>query len=260
MNGKRIVVTRAVHQAEELGTLLRQRGAEPLFYPCISLAPPQRLDWLDAALQAGASGSFDWLVLTSANAVPIIAQRLAALHIPASKLACMQVACVGPATAAAVNRELGLTVETMPETYVAEALAGVLKTRIPARILLLQADIARPALAQELTRMGALVCAFPAYRTVQGSGGVDLPALLEDHLVDAITFTSASTVAHCVSRLQTEGGKPMHLNTVCLACIGPVTAEALRKLDLRVQVEPTTHTIEGLVDSLEAYFRHIEAK
>jgi uroporphyrinogen-III synthase len=39
--GKRIVNTRAVHQAEALNTLLRARGALPLDYPCIAIVPSQ---------------------------------------------------------------------------------------------------------------------------------------------------------------------------------------------------------------------------
>ncbi len=255
MNGKKVVITRASQQADELGTLLYQHGAQPLLYPCIAIAPPEKLSWLDAGLQAAATREFDWLVLTSANAVPVLVQRLQALAIPTQRLAYLKVACVGPATAAAVTNQLGLTVQTVPETYVAEALAATFKHRQSARILLLQADIARPVLAQELTRLGALVCSLPAYRTVQGSGGVTLPDLLARQQVDAITFTSASTVTHCLARLEAEGGNPALLADVCLACIGPVTAQALQERGFSVDVSPAEHTLEGLVAGLATYFQ-----
>ena len=38
--GKRIVNTRAAHQAAEFSALLRQHGAIPIEYPCIEIAPP----------------------------------------------------------------------------------------------------------------------------------------------------------------------------------------------------------------------------
>ncbi|HRX05364.1 MAG TPA: uroporphyrinogen-III synthase, partial [Anaerolineae bacterium] len=41
---------------------------------------------------------------------------------------------------------------------------------------------------------------------------------------------------------------------VCLACVGPITAETARKLGLTVQVVPQEHTIAALVNTLEAYF------
>jgi uroporphyrinogen-III synthase len=255
MKGKRIVITRAPHQAEELARLLRQRGAEALLYPCIALAPPEDTTLLDASILAAADGAFDWLVLTSANAVQILAQRLKEQDIPAQRLANLELACVGPATAEAVTKLLGLNVRTIPETYVAEALATALQKYLPARVLLLQADIARPVLRQKLRELGATVRAVPAYRTVRGSGGVPLPALLAGHKIDAITFTSASTVQYCVRRLEVEGGDTASLAEVCLACIGPITSRALQALGYSATVEPAEHTLEGLVAALEAYFQ-----
>ncbi len=74
--GKRIVVTRAANQADELDDLLRSRGAEPLPYPCIAIAPPTDTGPLDAALRDLVAGEFTWLVLTSRNAVVVLAERL----------------------------------------------------------------------------------------------------------------------------------------------------------------------------------------
>jgi uroporphyrinogen-III synthase len=258
MKGKRIVVTRALHQAEELSALLRQRGAVPLLYPCIAIAPPEDVAALDTALRLAARGDFDWLVLTSANAVPILSERLAACDIPVSRLAGIQLACVGPVTAAAVTGALGRKVQTVPETAVAEALVATLQTKMPARVLLLQADIARPVLSRELTNLGARVCALPAYRTVQGSGGVNLPNLLASHQVDAVTFTSPSTVYQCACRLKAEGGNSLELAGICLACIGPITSRAVLDLGFSVSVEPAEHTVKGLVEDLERYFQHQE--
>jgi hypothetical protein len=49
LDGKFIVNTRATHQAKGLNTLLRMRGAVPLDYPCIAIAPPEDSVLLDAA-------------------------------------------------------------------------------------------------------------------------------------------------------------------------------------------------------------------
>ena len=59
--GKRVVITRAPHQADELAALLRERGAEALLYPCIDIAPPEDSAALDAALHTAANGGFDCL-------------------------------------------------------------------------------------------------------------------------------------------------------------------------------------------------------
>jgi len=252
MQGKRIVVTRALHQAGELSALLSQRGAEVLLYPCIAIVPPRDTAQLDNAVQDMAEGAFDWLVLTSANAVMILSQRLETLGLtPASRVA---LACVGPATAEAAERLLGLQTQALPEEYVAEALAEALRPSLPARVLLLQAERARPVLREELAASGATITAVAAYRTTVGEGGVHLSTLLKQQLVDAITFTSASTIQNCTRRLHAERADLSLFADVCLACIGPVTAQAIREQGLSVGIMPAEHTIEGLVEELEAYF------
>jgi uroporphyrinogen-III synthase len=254
MTGKRVVVTRAQDQAAALSALLRSRGAEPLLYPCIAIAPPQQTAPLDTALQAAAAGAFDWLVVTSTNTVRAIAQRLTTLGLTLTPHSTLAVAAVGPATAQSVQHRLGLPVHVVPETYVAEALAQVLQPVSQRRILLPQADLAPPVLAQKLAAAGAYVTAVTAYRTVPGHGGVDLPALLATAQVDAITFTSPSTVRNCLRRLADAGGDPGHLARVCVACLGPVTAQTAQACGLAVAVMPPGHTLEGLVTALATYF------
>lgn len=252
LTGKRIVVTRAAHQSGEMESLLREHGAEPALYPCIEIAPPEDLAKLDGALRDAVSGDYDWLVLTSANTVLILKQRLDALglRLPDS----LKVAAVGPSTAAAARADLGVQVSVVPEKYIAESLAETLAPKSGTRILLPQAEIARPVLAQGLIASGAAVKAVDAYRTILGSGGADVPNLLAQQQIDAITFTSASTARNFVMRLLDEGGDLDDCDGVCIACIGPATADAVREVGLRVDVLPEKHTLKGLIGGLVDYY------
>lgn len=250
--GKRIVVTRAPHQADALGALLRERGAEPLLYPCIDIAPPEDTAPLDVALRDTTAGGFDWVVFTSANTVRMVAARLAALGI--SGIGNGQIAAIGPRTAAAIQEQLGVEVALMPDEYVAEALAEALTLAPGARVLLPQSAIARPVLRDALKKAGAEVVDVVVYRTVLGSGGVDMPALLARGAVDAVTFTSSSTVRHFIKRLHAEGGTIDAMTGVCVACIGPVTARTAEEAGLPAAVVPNDYTIAGLVDALAFYF------
>jgi uroporphyrinogen-III synthase len=254
--GKHIVMTRATDSADELEDLLRSHGAEPLPYPCIAFAPPQDIAPLDAALCGLNAGDFDWLVITSGNAVRVLAERLQALGLGLQCLSRVAIAAVGSATARAAKRELGVCVDVVPEEFVAEALAKELagQMRPGARILLCQADIARPVLGNLLAVAGAAVTSVVAYRTVIGSGGVNLSALLTAGRVDAITFTSASTARNFVRRLEAEGGRAADLADVCVACLGPITARAAQDLGWTASVVSTEHTIPALVAALEVYF------
>ncbi len=250
--GKRIVNTRAAHQAAAFDALIKQRGAVPLSYPCITIQAPEDTSQLDAALHQLRQGVFDWLVLTSANTIHIIAQRLHELHLSLSST--FKVAAIGPSTARETQAQLGLNVDLMPDEYIAEALAEALHPSPGMRACLPESAIARPTLADKLRTAGAVVTVITAYETTRGNGGVDLPTLLAKGDVDAITFTSSSTVRFFVDRLHDEGGDIAMLGQVCLTCIGPKTTITASELGLDVAVSASPHTLDGILNGLENYF------
>jgi uroporphyrinogen-III synthase len=280
--GLRIVNTRASRQASSLTRLLEAEGAEVLHYPTVEIKPCADSGKLDAALKELAAGRFDWLVITSANTVYTLADRLRTLGIQHARIAqhSTKVAAVGSATASAVREELNLSVDLLPDAYVAESLAASLRVGRGSRVLLPQSALARPLLVNTLRRVGAEVAAVTAYRTVVGHGGDDLPRHFRQGNVDAVVFTSASTVHNFVERLKAEipeesqeergegeipAGRERVSNcsllssyfsqlNLAVACIGPKTAEAARGHELPVQVVADDRTVEGLVHSLKAYF------
>lgn len=251
--GKRIVVTRARHQVAEVADLIRDYGADPVLYPCIKIDPPADSAALDSALMAAGAGEFDWLVITSVNTAMILAQRLRALGIILDNL---RVAAIGPKTAASVGTWLDVDVDLVASTYVAESLAADLGPAPGQRFLLPQSAIARATLANSLRAVGADVTVVDAYEIAVGEGGADVPSLLAARQIDAITFSSSSTVRYFVQRLQEEGGRLADLDDVCLAAIGPVTAETMRQCGMRVSVVPAQYTVAALIGALEELFRN----
>ena len=93
--GRRVLVTRAAHQAGKLSNELRARGAEPVEVPVLEVCPPESYEPLDRALRQ--LGSYDWLILTSANTVQAIAERAAALGLVFAPLDSVKIAVVGTA-------------------------------------------------------------------------------------------------------------------------------------------------------------------
>lgn len=251
LSGKRVVITRALSQADSLAELLRARGAEPLLYPCLDFATVEDSSELDAALTEAARSAFDWLVLTSANTVDVLAERLATLNIT---LAVPHTAAVGAVTAEAAQKQLGLRVDCVPEDFRSAELARAIDLQPGARVLMPKADISPKALARALEARGAVVQAVIAYRTVIGTGGVDLPTLLTDDAIDVITLASPSAVRHLLTRLETENGSLPDLSRVTFACIGPETRTRAEECGLRVAVTPPITTLESLVQSLEDYY------
>lgn len=253
--GRVVIVTRAEHQAAALEELLQAEGATVYRYPCLAIAPPDNLGPLDDALRAAVSGQFDWLAFTSTNAVDAVAQRLAALGMPSGALAGMRIAAVGPSTARAAEEALGLRVEMVPESgYSALEMVEAFPDITGARILLPLSALDNNEMIRALMRRGATVTGVTAYQPGMSRGGADLPALLTNGAVDAITLTSGSTANNLVRRLQSEGGNAQALQGVCLACIGPSAAQALEALGLRATVVASEHTLAGLVQALVAYY------
>ncbi len=256
--GLSVVITQAEQQSAEFAQLLRNRGALPLFYPCIDFAPPRNLAALDDATRRAAAGEFDWLVVTSVNTVESLVERLAAIGLAPQALAGLRGVAISPETAQAASEKLGLTVENLPDEYpdeyIAPALARSMAVQPGERIFLPQSALAKPDLAQALTDAGAAVTAVDAYRTVLAEGGDDVPTLLWQGQVDAITFASGSTLRAFRKRLDLMGGNLGMLQDVVVACIGPATAEVAQQYGLRVRVMPEIETVEGLVEALAAYF------
>ena len=245
--GRRIVVTRAAQQSGGLRERLEQQGAEVLLLPTIEIVPPESYAPLDDALRQ--ARGFDWLVVTSANAVRVMDERLTAFGLGAQSLAHLRCAAVGPSTADAL-RELGLAVDVVPERYVGEALADVLADRVGGqRVLLVRAAVARDVVPDALAAAGARVTTVDAYRTVvpADAAGRARAVFSDEPLPDAVVFTSGSTVTHLLDVLR-DAGLAFPREVACVS-IGPVTSTALRDAGLVVAAEAEMASLDGLVDA-----------
>lgn len=240
----RIVVTRAVHQAEELAAPLRALGAEVILLPVIGIAPP--LDPEPLRQAAANANAYDWIIFTSANAVSAFASHLC---IPPQELKA-RVATVGAATRS-VAEGFGFTVSLTPLKYVAESLVDALgaESLEDKRILIPAAAVTRDVVPSELRKLGAEVDVVEAYRNIlppeaEASGR----HIFQPPYPDWILFASPSAVDN-LSRLI----DPRKLASIKIASIGPVTSAAIRAHGLTVTVEANPHTVEGLVQSLMPY-------
>jgi uroporphyrinogen-III synthase len=156
-----------------------------------------------------------------------------------------KIAVIGEGTAAAFRRWAGRDPDLQPTTFTTAALAGAFP-RGSGRVLCARADIAPEGLEDAIARKGWEPVRVDAYRTILATS---LPREAREALrrgeVDAVTFTSASTVHGFVNALGASRGTPR------VVCIGPVTAAALREAGLRPAAVAKPHTIEGLIAALE---------
>ena len=249
--GKRVVVTRAREQASEFAEKLRARGAEPIEFPLIKIVPPSdgygALD--DAIIRIGA---YDWICFASGPSVHAFCDRLAQAGKDARAFAGAQIAAVGPATGEAL-RTRGLNPDFQPQTATGAGLGDELPGEAFGKnVLIPRAGDGDDALVEKLTAREAAVDAVVAYENVlDGAGAEDVRARLAAGTIDAVTFTSSSTVKNFVAALGEMALPP----SVTVACIGPSTAKTAEELLGRApDVVAETSTVEGLLTALEAFY------
>jgi len=239
--GRSVVVTRAREQASDLRAVLEELGAEVVELPAISVAPLE----FDVPDLSG----FGWLVFTSVNGVAAFFDRgLGTEGADARALAPCSVAAIGPGTTAELARR-GIAADLVPDRFVAEALLDAFPppSSEGEGVLIPRAAVARDVLPDGLTRLGYAVTVLPVYETVVGEPDPDELARVRDGRVDAVTFTSSSTVSNLTDLL---GAVPSP-QPVAIA-IGPVTAATAAERGWRVDAEATDHTIPGVVATVLA--------
>src|ERR1700722_5140685 len=277
--GRRVLVTRAAHQAGKLSEGLRALGMEPVEAGVIEIRPPLDFAPLDLALRS--LSNYDWLILTSANTVHALADRATSLGISLAAVPHLKVAAVGEATATAA-RAAGLPVALVPETYIAESLVaevpnaaglgsadflkghGFSRANQPEkgsgalapegnlsgqRFLIARASIARDVIPDALRVAGATVDVVDAYRNVMPESA---PALLREALqkgIAAAAFTSSSTVTHLADAAR-QAGIAFPFAGVAAISIGPITSRTLRDLGWEPAAEAIQSDVPGLIQAV----------
>jgi uroporphyrinogen-III synthase len=280
--GRRVLVTRAAHQAGKLSEGLRALGAEPVEVPVLEIQPPTDFAPLDRALRS--LDSYNWLILTSANTVRALVERAEVLGLPLAPGPRLQVAAVGEATAVAACKS-GLQVALVPEKYVAESLvkdllnkgnrADALKGQgfsraesanhkegalAPARslrglrFLLARAEIARDVIPDVLRAAGAVVDVVDAYRNVMPPAAPELLRAALEKGIDAATFTSSSSVTHLAEAAH-NAGIAFPFAGVRAISIGPISSQTLRDHGWEPVAEAAVSDVPGLIAAVDRVLR-----
>ncbi len=244
----RVLITRPRKDAHHFAQALARIGAQVYFLPTIEIRPVADTTSLDLAISR--LHYYDWLILTSANAVDVFVERKAALkidRIPEN----LRVAAVGPKTAARLLAE-DIPPDFVPQEYVAEAILPGLGELHGCRVLLPTADIAHDTLPQAIQAADGIAHVITAYQTIPAEPDPEGISALRSGL-DFITFTSGSAARNFAALVRSAGLDPFSLpGDPKYACIGPKTAQAARETGFRTDIIAESYTIEGLVDAISA--------
>lgn len=251
LSGKRVLITRSLHQAQEFAQKIMLLGGEPLCFPTIDFLPPDDLAPLEQALAH--LEQYDWVIFTSVNGVSFFMKIMRERSVDIRRLQ-GRLAALGPATAQALSHH-GFQVAYLPQEYRAEALLKGLIGVIPSgsRVLIPRAAEAREVVPEELEAKGIRVDVIPVYRTVpvRGKSLLLVKELLAEGRVHYITFTSSSTVKNFASLfLKSELFQLLQKSKI--ACIGPVTAATAQTISLQVDIVASEYTTDGLLEAIVA--------
>jgi len=250
--GRRVLVTRAAHQAGKLSEGLRALGAVPVEVPMLEIQPPESYAPLDHALKQ--LDWYDWLILTSVNTIEAICRRGADLGVIPANTQGLKVAAIGKATAETA-RHYGFCVSVAPEAYVAESLLESLRGKMEGkRVLLPRAAVARDVIPDALRAAGAEVNVVEAYRNAMPEAAPERlhRAVLEG--LDVATFTSSSSVTHLAEAARLAG-IAWPFAGVPAVSIGPITSHSLRELGWAPAYEANPSDIPGLIAAVKRVMR-----
>ncbi|MEV7401124.1 uroporphyrinogen-III synthase [Streptomyces sp. NPDC091267] len=250
----------AARRADELGTLLRRRGAAVVHAPALRIVPladdsellaatKELIDSVpDVVLATTAIGFRGWI--EAADGWGIGDQLL-------DRLRGVELLARGPKVKGAV-RAAGLTEAWSPASEsMAEVLERLLEEGVEGRRIALQLHgEPLPGFVESLRAAGAEVIGVPVYRWMPPEDIAPLDRLLDLTVargLDALTFTSAPAAASLLGRADERGLLPDLLNAlqgdVVSACVGPVTALPLQARGIDT-VQPERFRLGPLVQLL----------
>jgi uroporphyrinogen-III synthase len=253
LSNQTILVTRSNQQASEFSKLLEGKGAMVVEMPTLEISPPSSWSAFDRAITE--LESFDWLILTSANAVTFFFDRLIALGKDLHDIPTVKIAVVGDKTAQWLG-DRGFIPDFIPPEFVADALVEHFPEPVAGLKLLFPRveSGGREILVQGFTTLGGEIVEVAAYQSIC-PGEIDPGALepLQTQQITMVTFTSGKTVRHFCHLLEGAVGDNWQqlLETVKVCSIGPQTSKLCQELIGRVDLEAVEYTLEGLLCAME---------
>ena len=263
---KFFAITRDVSSSYEFRNAMESDGWSVICLKTIIVIPKPRFE-IERIVSNIIRGSYDTCIFLSGKAVDILLRnaessgvRLALL----SKLSSVRTICIGPSTKEKLSY-YGIDSAIMPETYNSRGLVTYLSRESGgdcrmAKIAIPRSQLGDNTIARSLSKQGFHVDQFYLY-DVRANSEVDegwayFFSLLRDMKINAIGFTSASSVRAFFEIIQRElGRKEMSYirQMKGLVSIGHLTTAELKKNAPGPFIEAVEHTLNGIMEASKAF-------
>lgn len=260
LGGRQFLITRPKQNASELARRLRACGAQVLEVPAISTKPIENNEALKAVLESNVildgKTSERWLVFSSPIGVRTFFEQLPVLGMDVRSLMRngveLKVAAIGSAT----KKELahyGLCADVTPKVFNAKHLGEAIaaEAKPDSEIIIVRAKEGSKELIPPLEAAGLKVSDIATYETIYEVNEVlceEVKAAFSRNEIDAVTFTSASTVRGFVNAI-----KDMDYTSVKAVCIGEQTAAKAQKYGMQILVSKEA-SMDSMMELLEEQF------
>ena len=247
MSKPAVAITRPKDRAKKACEIVEKLGGEAILAPTLDLKPVNTESLKDLVSR---KDELDWIVFTSPTTIVSLNQFYPDFI---ESLDC-NLAVIGNKTGK-LAEENGLNVDLVPEDFTAEGLLEEFKKQgiTDKTIGIPRTASARPTLPEGLEELGNRVILAEAYKSLFPMNDEKVKELIlkiENHEIDAITFTSPLTVENFFEISDDKEKLAEILNENLLTvCIGPITAKVLEKYNI-TYIYPNTYTVPDMMELL----------
>ncbi len=243
---KNIVITRSKSQISDISEIITELGMNPIEYPCIEVDSSNYKKNLLAELTK--LDCYEWILFTSRNTIQVLNEIILEnkIDINWSKI---KVGAVGPETNKMLINTFEIKKVFTPMKSGVKNFIEELPILKHERVLVPQSKVADNEIVEKLSEKGIYLKKIIAYDIKTGSGGEDVPQMLKENTIDAVIFTSGSTVTNFLKRTYPE--KP---NNTPVFCMGETAYNEALKEGFNFVFKPDKSTLIDTVNLLKNYF------
>lgn len=247
----RILITRGKGQADRFKATIEQYGGTPIMVPLLAFQLPTNLTAVESVIQR--ISNYEWLILTSQNGVRFFLKLIEKFHVPPHILP--KIAVIGTKTEEELVR-YGYKADFIPKEFVAEEFVEEFVSQLDGdtQVLLAKGNLARTIIAEAINQVASCDEVIVYETVLPKESKEQLVHVLREREAEVITFTSSSTVHHFMQIVEQYQLHP-YLESLIIACIGPVAKKTAVQYGLKVEICPEVYTTEAMLKDLAIYLQ-----
>jgi len=235
--------------------LIKQYGGKPYFVPAIAIKAASDLSAVESFIAELAKEKIDYVIFMSVNGIRYLLSSAENLGLKAQLEQSLEktvTMAVGPKTAQEL-RNHNIPVGLVPAKYSSEGIIECLRQNVVfgKSIWIPRTRGATPDLAKSLRSMGRKVQEVYVYESMLPNNKDLTERFLQDLIdgkIDAIIYGSSLSAKNLFKMLREliskEKLRDIMNSKLTIVAIGPVTAETLSEMGLRVDIMPDKYTFE----------------